>query len=142
MTEWVATREELRSDFMLMEEAHNRLSPVECNHRIAFHDGTQEAVKVITPAPRFVAQLMAGGYTRHKRCIGACEQTGLPMFEGTNEIMSAMTYDQPVEYVAWRDMPRGTNHFTILHTDDLPRIDGDIDKARKFRNAWRLEMQS
>jgi hypothetical protein len=139
---WTATREELREDFALMQMAHNSLAPVECNHRIAFHDNTQEAVKVITPAPRFIAQLMAGGYTRHKRCIEACPDTGLPIFEGTNDLLDEMTYEQAVEYVAWRDMPPGTNHFTILHTDDLPRIDGDIDKARKFRNAWRLEMQS
>lgn len=140
--EWTATREELRSDFMLMEEAHNTLAPVECNHRIAFHDSTQEAVKVITPAPRFIAQLMAGGYTRHKRCIGACETTGLPIFEGTNIIMGPKSYEEAVEYVAWRDMPRGTNRYTILHTDDLPRIDGCIDKARKFRNAWVLEIEN
>jgi hypothetical protein len=136
---WTATREELREDFALMQMAHNSLEPVECNHRIAFHDNTQEAVKIITPAPRFIAQLMAGGYTRHKRVVGTDRDTGGPIFEGTNELMPEMTYEEAVEYVAWRDKPAGCNNYAILTTDDLPRVHGDIDKARKFRSAWRLE---
>lgn len=139
---WVATLEELRGDFARMEQAHRALAPVSCDARIAFHDNDQEAVKVITPAPRFIAALMAGGYIRHKRVVGQCEQTGRPIFEGSNEIMDAMTHDEAVAFVAWKDMPRGTNRYTILHTDDLPRIDGCIDKARKFRNAWVLEIEN
>lgn len=139
MTEWVATLEELREDFALMEQAHRALAPVPCNVRIAFHDSDQDAVKVITPAPRFVAALMAGGYIRHKRVVGQCEQTGRPIFEGSNEVMDAMTHDEAVAFVAWKDMPAGCNNFAIMTTDDLPRIDGCIDKARTFRAAWRLE---
>lgn len=139
MKRWTAALDELREDFERMERAHRALPPVPCNARIAFHDIDQEAVKVITPAPRFIAALMAGGYIRRKRCIGACEQTGRPIFEGSNEIMDAMTHDEAVAFVAWKDMPAGCNHFAILTTDDLPRIDGCIDKARKFRAAWRLE---
>lgn len=139
MTKWTATREELREDFALMLAAHEALRPVETSARIAYHDETQEAVKVVTPAPRFVAALMAGGYIKRKRCIGADLQSGLPMFEGVDEVMEPMTHDEAIAFVAWRDLPPGCNHFKIMSTDDLPRINGCIDKARTFRAAWRLE---
>jgi hypothetical protein len=152
---WTATREELREDFALMEKAHHALFPVETSARIAFHDATQEAVKVVTPAPRFIAALMAGGYIKRKRCVGADLRSGLPMFEGDKDAaplrdkdgnvfdygkpMGPMTHDEAIAFLAWRDLPPGCNHFKIMSTDDLPRIDGCIDKARKFRAAWRLE---
>lgn len=136
---WTATREQLREDFALMLAAHNALHPVGTSARIAYHDETQEAVKVVTPGPRFVAALMAGGYIKRKRCVGACPETGLPMFDGIDEVMEPMTHDEAIAFLAWRDLPPGCNHFKIMSTDDLPRIDGCIDKARKFRAAWRLE---
>lgn len=142
MHEWKATREELREDFALMEMAHNSLEPVECDARIVYHSPEQEAVHIITPAPRYIAQLMAGGYTRHKRVVGADPDTGGPIFQGTNELLPAMTYDEAVEYVAWKDKPIGLNNYKIMTTDDLPRIRGDIDLARKFRSAWRLENEN
>ncbi|KFC74497.1 hypothetical protein FG93_01083 [Bosea sp. LC85] len=135
----VATRQELRADFARMEAAHQALAPVPCDHRIAYHDETQEAVKVMTPAPRFIAALMAGGFVRRVRCIGDDPVSGAPVLEGSGELMGPMSYDEAVAFVAWKDMPPGTNHFQILHTDDLPRIGGSIDKARKFRAAWRLK---
>ncbi len=138
---WVATLKELRQDHAMMEAAHNALEPVECEARIVYHDNTQEAVKVITPAPRFIAQLMAGGYTRRVRCIGACPDTGRPVMEGSGEVMGAMAYDEAVAFVAWKDIPAGCNHFAIMTTDDLPRIDGCIDRARKLRAAWRLKLE-
>jgi hypothetical protein len=136
---WVATLDELREDFALMQMAHNSLDPVDCDARIVYHSTEQEAVHVITPAPRYIAQLMAGGYTRHKRVVGADRDTGAPIFDGTNELLPAMTYEDAVEYVAWKDKPVGCNNYAILTTDDLPRVHGCIDKARKFRSAWRLE---
>ncbi len=137
MAQWTATREELEADFERMAQAHVTLEPVETNARIFFHDSTQEAVKVITPAPRFIAALMAGGVFRRVRCIG----TDTPEMEGddSGETMGPMTHDEAVAFVAWRDLPAGCNHFAILHTDDIPRVDGCIDRARKLRAAWRLE---
>lgn len=134
-----ATLEGLAFAHWLMTKAHHQAGQVECNTRIAYHDAEQEAVKVITPTPRFMAALMAGGYVLRQRVVGECPETGLPMFEGDGERMGAMTYDEAVAFVAWKDMPRGVNHFEIMTTDDLPRIDGDIDRARKLRGAWRLK---
>lgn len=136
---WVASYEELHNDYEMMALAHIALQPVECDARIVFHDNTQEAVKVITPAPRFIAALMAGGYIPRKRVVGTCPDTGAPVMEGSKEYMPAMTYEEAVEFVAWKDMPKGVNNYAIMTTDDLPRIRGDIDLARKFRSAWRLE---
>lgn len=139
---WVATREELREDFLLMQEAHYALEPVETNARIAFHDNTQEAVKVLTPAPRFIAALLAGNYIKNKRVIGECEHTGAPIFEGRNEVLPPLDMDQAIGFLIWKDLPKGCNNYKIMTTDDLPRIDGDIDKARKFRAAWRLQEET
>jgi hypothetical protein len=137
MREWTPSREELAEDWYRANILSREVEPVECLARIAYHDSDQEAVKVITPAPRFIGILMAGGYVRHVRV--AREEDGAPVYEGTGEIMPAMSYDEAVAFVAWKDMPRGVNHFQILTTDDLPRIGGSIDNARKFRAAWRLK---
>lgn len=137
---WTATREELAEDFARVAAAHHALAPVPCEHRVAFHDATQEAAKVLIPAPRMIAALMAGGYIRRVRVVGADEtQGGAPIFEGSGEIMPAMSYEEAVAFIAWKDMPPGVNHFQILHTDDLPRVAGCPHKARVFRAAWRLE---
>ncbi len=137
MREWIPTPEELHFDWWRANILTRNLAPVECDARIAYHDASQEAVKVITPAPRFIAALMAGNYICHARVCR--EDRGRPVLEGTGELMPAMTYDEAVAFVAWKDMPRGVNHYSILTTDDLPRIDGCIDRARKLRGAWRLE---
>lgn len=139
MTTWTATPDELREDFALMVRAHQVCEAVQTSSRIAFHDSTQDPVKVLTPAPHFLAALMAGGFFKRKRCIGACPDTGRPIFEGTNELLPPMTHDEAIVFIAWRDLPPGCNHFQILSIDDLPRIGGSIDAARKFRAAWRLE---
>lgn len=137
MREWTPTPEELHFDWWRANVLTRDLAPVACDAHIAFHDGSQEAVKIITPAPRFIAALMAGNYIRHARV--AREERGRPVLEGTGELQPAMSYDEAVAFVAWKDMPRGVNHYEVLTTDDLPRIDGDIDRARKFRAAWRLQ---
>lgn len=137
MREWTPTPEELHVDWYRANVMSRNVEPVECNTRIAFHDDSQEAVKVITPAPRFIATLMAGGYVRHARVCR--EEAGRPVLEGTGEIMGPMSYDEAIEFLLWKDLPRGVNNYSIMTTDDLPRIRGDIDLARKFRNAWRLE---
>lgn len=139
MREWMPNPEELHFDWWRANILTRHLEPVDCPARIAFHDATQEPVKIITPAPRYIAALMAGNYIRHARV--AREDLGRPVHEGTGELMPAMTYDEAIAFVIWKDMPRGVNHFAILTTDDLPRIDGCIDKARKFRAAWRLKEQ-
>lgn len=140
MQEWIPTPEELFFDWYRANVIpRGKIEIVECNARIAYHDSEQEAVKVITPAPVFVSTLMAGNYIRHARVCR--EDRGRPVLEGTGELMPAMTYDEAIAFVIWKDMPRGVNHFAILTTDDLPRIDGCIDKARKFRAAWRLKEQ-
>lgn len=135
--QWVATIDELVADFELTVSAYERFAPVETDARIVFHDTTQDAARILTPAPRFMAALMAGGFVKRKRCVGMCK-TGLPIFEGKDETMPAMPHDDAVAFVAWRDLPRGTNNFRIITTAELPQISGCIDKARAFRSAWRL----
>lgn len=134
-----ATLEHLALVHSLLAKAHHEAGAVDCPHRIVFHDSTQEAVRVISPTPRFIAALMAGGYVLRERVVDQCSETGLPIFEGTGEIMEPMSYDEAIAFVVWKDMPRGVNHFQIMTTDDLPRVDGSIDKARMFRAAWRLK---
>lgn len=137
MREWQPSPEELHVDWLRANVWSRHLDPVACDARIAYHDGTQEAVKVITPAPRFIAALMAGGYIRRARWLR--DEGGRPVLEGSGELMGPMSYDDAVAFVAWKDMPRGVNRYSIMTTDDLPRIDGCIDRARKFRAAWQLE---
>lgn len=136
--QWVADLAELEGDFALILVAHETLKPVETEARIAFHDRAQDAVKVLTPAPRFMAALMAGGFVKRKRQVGV-SKTGWHVFDGSKELLPPMTHDEAVAFIAWRDLPAGTNHFRVIHSDDLPRIAGCIDKARSFRDAWRLD---
>ena len=134
---WTATPDELNTDLAYLHKAGaDGVQPLPTDARIVYHDATQDAVKVITPTPNFMGMLMAGGYIRCVRCIG----TDTPVLEGVREgRMRALTHDEAVQFVAWKDLPQGVNNFEIITTDDLPRIDGCIDKARKFRSAWKLE---
>ena len=141
----IATLEELAFAHWLITKAHHQAGQVECDHRIAYHSSQQEAVHVITPTPRYIAALMAGGYVRRERVVGADtaearaarlvpepmadRPTGLPIMEGSGEVLGPMTYDEAIAFVAWKDMPQGVNHFQILTTDDLPHIGGSIDNA-------------
>lgn len=136
MRQWIPTPEEMATDWYRANILSRHLKPVECNARIAYHDATQEALKIIIPAPRFMAALMHGGFIRMQRNVEDVD--GRPVLEGTRAIMGPMTYAEAVAFVAWKDMPRGVNHYEIITTDDLPRISGSADKARKQRAAWRL----
>jgi len=135
----VATLEHLSFAHWLITKAHHQAGQVPCDHRIAYHTPQQDAVHVITPTARYMAALMAGGYVLNERVVGTCPETGLPIMEGSGEIMGPMSYDEALAFVIWKDMPAGVNHFQILTTDDLPRVGGSIDNARKLRAAWRLK---
>ncbi len=137
---WLATPEELNADLSrLAAPATRALGQHHTEYRIAFHDASQEAVKIITPSARFMRALMAGNIVRHVRVSHDDPETGLPVLEGTGELMPPMTEREAIDFVAWKDVPRGVNHFEIITTDDLPRVNGSIDAARKFRNTWSLQ---
>lgn len=83
------------------------------NIRIAFHDNSQEAVRIMTPVPDYIVSIM--------------EKDNLSFGDAINALIK-------------KDIPFGVNNYSIISIDDLPKVHGDIDKARLFRSAWRLEM--
>ena len=145
MNRWIATRDELRADFERMVAANQHYAPGDLarytdarhpahggpvTYRIAFEWGDGPA-KVITPSPRMLWMLMQGGVIRHARVVADDPQTGLPVLEGTGDLLPAMSEREAIDFIAWRDVPAGCNRVEIITTADLP-------ETRAFRNAWRL----
>ncbi len=98
---------------------------------------TKEGTAVVHPAPEFVAALMRGGVVRNTRWVGDID--GKPVLEGGGELLPAMTEQEAVEFVAWKDVPvevqqahaRGNRPLVVIcRRAQLPE--------RTFRNAWRL----
>lgn len=105
-------------------------------YRIAFYVPGEDGLRVLTPDARFMKALMHGGIVHRMRV--SHDEDGKPVFEGSGEPLGPLTEREAVEFIAWKDLPRGVNHYEIITTDDLPRINGSIDAARAFRNTWRL----
>ena len=86
---------------------------------------------IVIPSDHFFMLLRLGGVIRHMRMIDSYGQSGIPVFEGSGEIMGPMTEREALEFIAWKDIPRGTNRLAILPPDiELP------DRSR--RPDWRL----
>lgn len=149
MLEWIATKDELAADWLRMANAHEAYDPdiqgadlkrynnaTHPEHggpetyRILYEHGDGPA-KVLTPSPRFLYMLMRGDIVRHARVIRDDPETGRPVFEGTGELLPAMTEYEAIQFIQWRDVPRGCNNVHIITTADLP-------SSRMFRNAWRI----
>lgn len=104
--------------------------PPATRRRIAYErpDG---GVSIVIPSDHFFMLLRRGGIVRHMRVIDAYGSSGIPVFEGTGEVMGSMTEIQALEFIAWKDVPRGTNRICYLPADhELP--------PREHRNEWRL----
>jgi hypothetical protein len=146
---WTETRESLTRDLQRVLQADSQFDPdikgadlgrysdnrhpseggAE-SYRVAFEWG-EGPVKLLVPSPRMIFFLMSGYVVRHLRVIGDDPATGLPIVEGTGELLPPMTEREAVEFIAWRDIPRGCNRTVIITTKDLPA-------SRVFRDAWRL----
>ncbi|MDO8632105.1 MAG: hypothetical protein Q7R41_16600 [Phycisphaerales bacterium] len=104
--------------------------PPATRQRIAYErpDG---GVSVVIPTDHFMILLRHGGVIRRMRVVDAMGPSGIPVFEGSGEIMGPMTEREALEFVAWKDIPRGTNRIVYLPADyELP--------SRERRNNWRL----
>lgn len=102
--------------------------PVVTDKRIAY-TRTDGGLSIVTPDPVFYMLLRRGGVIRHMRVVDQWGQRGIPVFEGTGEVMSSMTEAEALEFLIWKDVPRGTNHISII--EQLPA-------SRVNRNAWSL----
>lgn len=96
--------------------------------RIAYTD-RDGSLRVVTPDPLFFFLLRRGGVIRHMRVIDQWGQRGIPVFEGSGEVMGSMTEQEAFEFLAWTVAPRGTNHIAVI--DSIP-------EDRTNRNAWSL----
>lgn len=88
-------------------------------------------VAIVVPVPHFMMMLMHGGVVRHMRVVDSYGPRGVPVFEGTGEVMGSMTERQAIEFLAWKDVPRGVNHWAIVDEARLP-------STRECRALWRL----
>lgn len=137
---WLATLEELNEDLArLAAPATRALGQFPTEYRVGYYIPGDPTLKIITPSFRFVRALVYGGIVREVRVAFDDPATGGPVLEGRNRLLPAMTEREAVEFIAWKDIPSGVNHIRTITTDDLPRINGSIDAARRFRNAWRLQ---
>ena len=116
----------------LIEQMQGELAPRPTRYRIAFHDplAPGEPLKIIAPAPRFMSVLMHGGVVPRVRVIGDTPD-GKPILDGSGEVMGAMSEEEAVDFVRWKDVPPAANRWAILTVDDIP-------KDRTFRQAWEL----
>lgn len=100
------------------------LRPTVTEKRIAYEDG---GLRILTPDPLFFFLLRRGGVFRHMRVID--QMRGIPVFEGTGEVMGSMTEDEAIAFLAWKDIPRGINHVVVI--DSVPA-------DRSNRKSWAL----
>ena len=148
MKQWIASKQELEQDYNRMLICNSGYDPNinNCNlkryndsrhpnegalpsYRIAYE--WEGSLRVITPSPRMLYMLIAGNTIRNIRVIADDPETGRPIFEGVDELLPPMTEKQAVEFIAWRDVPRGCNRVEIITTEELPT-------NRIFRQAWKL----
>jgi len=77
-------------------------------------DATFDApAAILVPSEHFFMLLRVGGVIRHMRVIDQFGRNGIPVFEGTGEIMGPMTEREAMEFIAWKDVPRGVNRWEI-----------------------------
>lgn len=87
-------------------------------------------VSVVHPSDQMIWMLKHGDIIRHMRQIDAFGPHGIPVFEGTGEFLPPMTEEQALEFIAWKDIPRGVNHRSFIEVASLP--------SREHRNRWTL----
>lgn len=122
----------LRDQFGRVAAAHaGRTSAKQPEHALLWHreDG---GLSITHPSQEMVHYLMLGGVVRDMRQIGSWDDKGTPQMEGTGRLLAPMTYEQAIEYIAWRDVPANVLSIKIVHRDDLP-------SDRLYRNAWRMK---
>lgn len=104
--------------------------PIVTKKKIAYvrADG---GLSIVTPSQSFFFLLRRGGIVRHMRQIDAFGPMGIPVFEGTGEIMGPMSEDEAIAFLIWKDIPRGTNRIVVLDEAEIPS-----DRSR--RNSWQL----
>lgn len=100
-------------------------------HRIVYarEDG---GVSIVCPTIEMMHYLMTGGIIRDMRQVDIWDERGAPKMEGTGALLAPMTYQQAINYLAWRDVPAGILAVKIIPTSEIP-----VD--RSYRNAWRLK---
>ena len=135
------------------------LTPVHTDYRVVYEDpeDLEQPVKILVPAPEFMAQAMAGGilpevdaYIRDRefeeawtaanpgKVFSWLDHGGASQW--TAATIGPLTEVEAIEYLVMKDIPRrvwqakpGQNrpHFRIVRTSQIPA-------DRTFRAAWRL----
>lgn len=83
--------------------ARRYLAPIDTELRAVYQE--LDEVRVIIPDPHYMAALMMGGIVCDFR---------------VDRLMPRLTEHEAVEYIALKVMPRGTNHWAIIHIGDFP----------------------
>lgn len=91
--------------------------------------GEDGPVRLMRPTDHMMAMLMRGGIIRHIRVID--HLNGEAIFDGTGEILPAMSESEALDHIRWKFMPVEVNHWKIISEREIP-------SDRTFRNAWRL----
>ena len=118
------------------------LRPVDSPYRIVYEDpdDLDEPVKIVTPAPMWVAQALAGWVLPPVECYlqDAEKPAGARMEHHFADPIGPLTHEQAIEYLVLKDVPRrvwGRWHnrplVRIVRADSLPH-------QRTHRGAWRL----
>jgi hypothetical protein len=96
---------------------------------IAYEVPGQDRIAILVPAEIFLHLIKIGGIVRHMRQIDSTYR-GIPVFEGSAKIMPPMSEKEAFEFLAWKDIPRNVNRWSVVERDSLP--------PRKDRDRWRL----
>ncbi|MFN3399419.1 MAG: hypothetical protein ACK4Z4_03685 [Ferrovibrio sp.] len=87
-------------------------------------------LRIVVPAPRFVAALMRGGLVRRRRVAGYNADRS-PVWDGDGVLLGPMSEMDAVAFIAWKDVPAHVNRREIISVGQLPA-------DRTYRNAWRM----
>jgi len=123
----------LDAELARLAAAHPVVAPVHSELRGVFQpdDGP---VAVVSPAPEYIGALMHGGVVRRLRVADFRPDTS-PVFEGSGELMAAMSERDAMAFVMWKDVPvRYHNQMRIVRMWDLFP---PMAKYEVFRNAMR-----
>jgi hypothetical protein len=122
--------------------AKDNLASVQSQYMVAFEDDMDKPVKIMAPAPEWMACAMAGGILPPIEAYLMDKKTadGEPKLHPYADPIGPMTEEEAIEYLIKKDIPEdvwattksNSIKFVICKREQIPT-------NREFRNSWTLD---
>ena len=128
--------------FSRLTWAKSNLDPIQPQYAVVFEDDMDAPVKILAPAPEWMACAIAGGILPPIEAYFMDKKTadGEPKLHPYADPIGPMTEEEAIEYLIKKDIPEHvwlTNQgnsikFVICKREQIPT-------NREFRNSWTLD---